>query len=216
MKKTIKVLGAVFIVFIIAVCGLLFWQRHNLMSLLTATQYSSDEIAEKIESNKTAVKQQLNAFMQDDIIELTHEDEERIRRGEVSAEQVFEEIKAKNDTAENDAKSPVAKSIEQLYKVKATYIGKLGELERRAIADYKSLSKEKRGLAGQKYIISKYIKEAADLEKECDGIVDGILNYLKQELESTGEDTQIIKNIKKAYEDEKVLKKSYYLNSYRQ
>ena len=89
-------------------------------------------------------------------------------------------------------------------------------MERRAIADYKSLPKEKRGLAGQKYIISKYIKEAADLEKECDGIVDGILNYLKQELESTGEDTQIIKNIKKAYEDEKVLKKSYYLNSYRQ
>ena len=185
------------------------------MSLIAAVQYSNEEIAEKIENQKETVSEHIKAYTQNEINGFSHEEEERIRRGEVTAEQAFESMIGSTKTEINDTSAIVGKSIEQLYLTKASYIGKLGELERRAVSDYKSLEKEKRGLKAQKTIISHYIKEAASLEKECDGIVDELLSSLKQQLISVGADTQIIKTIKKAYEDEKILKKSYYLNLYR-
>ncbi len=99
--------------------------------------------------------------------------------------------------------------------LKAQYIGKLGDLEKRAKAEYISLKKAGKAVSSKQSFVSAYVSEAAGLESQCDAQVDVILSSLQKELVRQGGDISLIKAIKKAYEEEKILKKSYYINTYR-
>lgn len=60
--------------------------------------------------------------------------------------------------------------------------------------------------------MSKYLKSAATLESQADSEVDALLAELKSKLEAIGADTSIISTMRDSYENEKTLKKSYYLS----
>lgn len=60
--------------------------------------------------------------------------------------------------------------------------------------------------------MSKYLKTAATLESEADSKVESLLSELKSKLVSLGADTSIISTMRDSYENEKRLKKSYYLS----
>jgi hypothetical protein len=54
----------------------------------------------------------------------------------------------------------------------------------------------------------------ANLEKTCDSEVDKVVAELEKKLKELGGDLEIIQIIKDAYDEEKELKKSYYLSLY--
>ena len=68
------------------------------------------------------------------------------------------------------------------------------------------------GLVGS--IAGKYLKTVASLESQCDKDVESLLSDLRTELEAQGKDTSIIETLRKAYNEEKSLKKAYYLDVY--
>lgn len=223
MRRAIRFLKVLLGLFVVAACVLAVWQWNNIHSLITAVRYSEEELAEKIENNKKYEENEVAAYTGGPVRGLSHEEEEQIRKGEITAEQALEKISNKsiaeieNEQAQpaQDANSLINASIEKLYFLKAKYIGRLGELERRAISDYKALSKSQRGIKAQKNIISSYLGEAAALERECDAAVSDILKSLEANLKAINADTKIVNTIKKSYGEEKMLKKSYYFNLYK-
>ena len=58
-------------------------------------------------------------------------------------------------------------------------------------------------------LLGRYIKSVASLESQCDKDVEAVLSDLRTELEAQGKDTSIIETLRKAYNEEKSLKKAY-------
>lgn len=113
--------------------------------------------------------------------------------------------KTQKNTVDTDSSEIVSDYTVKLYSLKATYLGQIGNLIDEAKADYKSG-------ASASELMSKYLSNAASLEKEADSQVDSLLNELKSKLNEIGADTGIVNTMKSSYENEKALKKSYYLS----
>ena len=60
--------------------------------------------------------------------------------------------------------------------------------------------------------MSKYLGKAGSLEGEADAKVEDLLSELKTELEAIGANPSIVDTMRSSYENEKTLKKSYYLS----
>lgn len=108
----------------------------------------------------------------------------------------------------------ISESISKMYALKAKYVNKLGELEREVYKTYTSLPKEKQNKDNKYNIIMENMEYAADLEEKCDNEVYEVISELKTELNKLSGDTEIINILEDAYEEEKELKKSYYLSLY--
>lgn len=230
MKKALKVIAVFLLLFVISIGCLAVWQKDNVASLVTSLRYSKEELAQRIDSNKKQIDEIVERATGVRLRSFNHEEEEQIRRGEITAEQAFERVinelnspallrenavESEDSASVKSLSTIINEHISRMYKLKAQYIGKLGDVERRAIKDYNELPKDKKGSSGQQLIISKYFGEAAGLETECDGKVNEILTSLQNELIAHGGDLELIKTMRKAYEEEKILKKSYYINTYR-
>lgn len=109
----------------------------------------------------------------------------------------------------------VADSIAKLYIQKNNYLSKLEGIEAAALEEFSSIDKpyEERG-PEKKAIISRYMGMVAAWEKECDSIVYGLLDEVKQALKENGQDESIARTIEQSYLNEKKLKKTYYINRY--
>ncbi len=108
----------------------------------------------------------------------------------------------------------VNKHVAKLYIVKNRFVSELGSMEKTIRKQYVSLPKEQQVPTSRKEIAKQYISFVADLELECDAEVESILSALKTELEAVGGDLGIIDAIRTQYEEEKSLKKAYYLDIY--
>lgn len=116
---------------------------------------------------------------------------------------VIPNIKANN----NEPRAIVAEYTLKLSGLKAQYLGQIGGLVDQAKADYKQTRNVKQ-------IATKYIGKATSLEKQADSAVDGLLEELKSKLQAVNADISVVDKMKSAYEEEKTLKKSYYLSLY--
>lgn len=106
----------------------------------------------------------------------------------------------------------ISNSVAQLYLYKASYLAKLGRLEQSAIDTYLALPPEDQTSAAKQKILLSLIPEAVALEKTCDEQVEKILRSLETTLSSKNVDLSIVAKIQTAYENEKSLKKAYYLS----
>ena len=109
----------------------------------------------------------------------------------------------------------INKSAAKLYVVKTEFVSQLADIEKVIRRAYCDLPIEQQVPSSRKEIAGRYIKAVSDLELECDAKVDSILAELKSELEAVGGDLSVIDTIRKQYEEEKSLKKAYYLDVYR-
>lgn len=231
MKKRTKcLLGATGICLLLA-GGICIWQYQNLKALSEATRYSKEELAIQIDKQKEKVEETLKEYGLEETVDFTFEEEEALRKGELTLEEAVIQLEKRQE----EQKKPVAPQVEteeekneispkdqgqvaiqsavsNLYLLKAEYIGKLGALERAARDEYKALSEEERKGSGAKKLMTKYMNIGLSAEKECDQKVAGILTELKQQLQKLGVSTEVIATMKASYEEEKVLKKAYYLN----
>ncbi len=234
--KVLKVVLIILVILIIGIAAFLFYQRDNISAVINSVKYSQEDIQQKINENRTNTENTLKEYDIENLRDFTFEEEEQIRRGEITYEEALEKIMKEsgitdslsvvsdgnssnqsgassnspvpNVTANSDtAKDIVAEYAVKLYGLKAYYLGQLGNLADMAKADYKSSG-------SLKQIASDYLGKAASLESEADSAVDSLLSELKGKLENLDADTSVVDTMKSAYEDEKVLKKSYYLSLY--
>ncbi|MHC1749602.1 MAG: hypothetical protein AB9856_15125 [Cellulosilyticaceae bacterium] len=220
MQKKRKIWLGVLGLVVVAVCSVGIWQRNNVQALVTAGTMDQDEIVTKIEVNKKQVEKAMKDYNITPVRDLSFEEEERIRKGEITPQQAIsnilkeqkaEEKEKKVDTSD-DLQKIVQDAVSKMYGLKAQYVGKLGSVEQRAKSDYLSLPKAQRGMKGKQKIISKYVSYAMGLEGSCDGQVEAVLSELEVKLQKSGGDTSIVRTMRSAYKNEKSLKKAYYMS----
>ena len=120
-----------------------------------------------------------------------------------------EEYKAKNEE--------IAQLIGKMYVLKAKFSNDLADIEKWVSEKYVFYYKEYGGSenipSSVKTKVGKqaYAK-AIELEAECDSQVNNILSRITTLLKETGQSTKIVDEIREAYENEKMLAKSYYMS----
>lgn len=239
MKKAIKVVGIILGIIVIAIVGVGFWQKENLLALWQVTQYSQEEIGGSIEIAKAEVKEALDQYQITYIRDLTLEEEEQLRKGELSIEEAMslivssgigeyktieedksleeekQEVKGSKELQAKETNSEeaiVAKYTTQMYGLKAKYIGLLGGLESRGWQALENIPSEERTVKNLQKVGIPLVKEAIGLESQCNGEVEKVLGDLQAELEAVEGDTSIVETMRQAYYTEKRLKKAYYIS----
>jgi len=104
--------------------------------------------------------------------------------------------------------------IAKMYIIKNKFMKLLENIEDDILNEYISYPKEERNPSLRKSIAGKHISTVATLEIQCDNEVEEVLSELKTKLSALGKDQAIIDTIRKAYADEKSLKKAYYMDIY--
>ena len=98
-----------------------------------------------------------------------------------------------------------------MYVLKSNFESRLGALYEQAKQDYISVPNSQRS-ARKTEVVKKVYSQAVALENECDAQVEAVLKELDSILKQSGGDRSIVSKIRQSYNDEKSLKKAYYLN----
>ena len=228
MKKSKKILLIVLITVFVALVALAIWQWNNMKAVYYfSTIKNSEEIVEKIDEQKKNREDIVSQYIDGTVRDFTEEEERQIIEGKMSVEEATELIKTEFNLSVDSSgtsKTPVssskkkeiddyiAKNIIQLYSYKAYYLGQLGQIEKAAKSDYVALPAKDRTLVSKQAIVDKYLGTANALLIECDNKVHSIMNSIEKRLKDNNMDTAIVKQIEKSYEEEKALKKAYYMS----
>lgn len=225
MKLWKKVLLICLAVVAVSVAAVAVWQRNNIAAVVETLSNSDEQIAEKLDKNKKKLEEELKDKYPSIISDFTAEEEKKIMKGELSVEDAvsslnkeYESVRGKYNVkstgnAETDKKVDklIGDKVIELYSLKAYYLGQLGQLEATAKREYAALPDSQKNLSGKKTIVARHMGQANSLLSQCDSKVSSLLSSLQSELKACGGDTSIIKTIQSAYENEKALKKAYYL-----
>ena len=226
MKKSKKIWLIVLFVVFIALVALAIWQWNTMKAVYYfSTIKTSDEIAEKIDEQKKNREDIVSKYIGGTVRDFTEEEERQIIEGKMSVEEATQLIKnefnlsigkTEQNSVSTDKKKEIddyiAENIIQLYSYKAYYLGQLGQIEKAAKTDYKALPVKDRNLISKQAIVDKYLGTANALLIECDSKVHSIMNSIEERLKENNMDTSIVSQIEKSYEEEKALKKAYYMS----
>jgi hypothetical protein len=108
----------------------------------------------------------------------------------------------------------IATLVARIYVLRESMTGQLEGIVGAAKAEYNALPKEQRTDAKKAEFATRCLRQAAALERQSDATVDTILKEMEPLLRETGGDTGLVGEIRRAYANEKSLKKSYFINQY--
>ncbi|MGD9569977.1 MAG: hypothetical protein AB7V48_16975 [Sedimentibacter sp.] len=255
MKKITKVLFSSFLIVMIAASIFIYWQYDNIAALINGLNNTSDELAEKMDTNRANLKSEVEKYVSEPITDISAEDEQKLVKGEMTVEDIADKYNLpldymKDSDVENDETNSnpdaennetnnipveqtdiqevsediqsdtkaidkaISEGVSKMYALKAKFVNKLGEVERKVYDEYTSLPKEEQNKESKYKIIMSNLEYVAQLEQKCDDDVAKVLDDLEAELIELKGDTEIIKVLKDAYKQEKEIKKSYYLSLY--
>ena len=225
----------VILFFLILVCiAVAVTQRDNISAVIDASKYSKVDIQKQMDDTKTEVQKTLEEYNAPAIRDFTPQEEEDIRKGKITADEAIAKIieesgasqeiqsssssESKSNTTsankgsdvnngEDSVSSVVGQYTVSLYKLKANYLGQIGNV----IDEAKAARKNG---ASASSLASQYMGELASLESQADSAVDAEISQLREKLTAMGADTSICDTMKSSYEKEKRLKKAYYLSLY--
>lgn len=178
-------------------------QQANLpVEIFTDSSLTTEEIAQKLE-----------ALAQEQSSTTDNEDGVYTQNVEAvgSAEEHPSNSSSSINTTSQNYDAELAAMVGEIYALRASFVGQLDGLLQQAKAEYSALSPEQREKQ-KNSLTSKYIGLAGNLESNCDSQMESILSRIQKHLKETGGDTSLVKEIRKVYENEKALKKSYYMS----
>ena len=238
MKKINKILLTILTIIVFAFVAVVVWQYDNISALLNGMNKSTEDLALEIDKKRDDLKTEVEKYTNSLVIDITAEDEQKLIKGEISLEEISEKynlpIEYMKDEEVNKApedisteipteipvdnskqiEKEIGDSVGRMYALKAKYVNKLGELEREVIDQYAKLPESKQNMDAKKELVMSNLDYIAKLEKTCDTEVGEVISSLEENLKDLGGDLKIIQILKKSYNDEKELKKSYYLSLY--
>lgn len=232
MKKWQKITFVAIGIVLLGLGGVALWQRENLQAVYEAMYYNPEELGIQIQSTKQEVERVLEKYDLESIRRLTPEEEEQVKKGELSLEEAVERMmptkneeeavesqdtpEAKPETtpqAVSKKESDLVKaSTVKMYELQAKYLGLLGELEARGMQALRAIPSDQRTVQKMMSVGMPFMQEGLALESQCDGEVEKVLHHLKEELVAIGADYDIVETMRGAYYTEKRLKKAYYLS----
>ena len=126
-----------------------------------------------------------------------------------SASNMSDEYKVKNEE--------IAELIGKMYVLKAQFTSDLSDIEDWVNSEYRKYMKEYDGnipSSVKMKVGQTAYSDALALEKDCDAQVTVIFNRITTLLNETGQSTVIVDEMKAAYDNEKMVAKSYYMSQF--
>ena len=117
------------------------------------------------------------------------------------------------DNSTQEAEAELRQLVATMYVLQATYEGKLEAIVQEAIDEY--TAGEHTSENRTKIVYSKY-DALTKLEKECDQKVADIVARMRELLKATGQSESLADEVQKTYEEEKSLKKAYYIREFQE
>ncbi len=114
----------------------------------------------------------------------------------------------------DDKEEEIASLIAQIYVLKSSYTGRLDAVMDEARREFWKLPKDQQTTSAKQKILSAKLSRIAELESECDSKVEAIMTQLTELLKEQGKDVALVESIRKAYANEKQLRKSHYMSKY--
>ena len=227
MKKLRGRIGLAVLSIVVLICGVILWQKNNLIAVYNGLKYSEVEIEKQVADTKKQVEDAL-AYYELGETKLGGEGPQAEAKGEVQGAPKGEskgETRAEstadkgeegpsikeNTKATAEEKAIVAHYTKEMYSLQGKYEGLIGGLEASGREALRALPKEQRTLANFKAIGMPYVNKALKLESTCDKEVEQILTNLQNELREIGGSEGIVGVMRQAYYTEKQLKKGYYI-----
>lgn len=127
-------------------------------------------------------------------------------------EEVLPEPPSDTEPEKKDISAQKAKLVTKLYSLKTEFTNKLDSVINSALSEYSALPEEQRTSSAKKKILKGKLSEISRLEKECDARVEEVAKELEKLLSENGESLELAESLRKAYKEEKALKRSYYIN----
>ena len=225
MKGWKKIVGGGLVVLVAAGAGAAWHFQNELQAVNYYLRYSQEEQAVLEQENEALLE---NVLQQANLpVEIFNDPsltaEEIVQQLEEKAQQTGTMLEnqqsiGKNDGAEEtldpssqNYDAELAAMVGEIYALRTSFVGQLDGLLQQAKAEYGALSPEQREKQ-KNSLASKYIGLAGSLEANCDSQMEAILSRIQKHLKENGGDTSLVKEIRKVYENEKALKKSYYMS----
>lgn len=176
-------------------------QQANLpVEIFNDPSLTAEEIAQKLEE-----RAQGNGYPTE------HQDSDQNADPVGSSESRPSNSSSSINTTSQNYDAQLAAMVGEIYALRTSFVGQLDGLLQQAKAEYGALSPEQREKQ-KNSLASKYIGLAGSLEANCDSQMEAILSRIQKHLKENGGDTSLVKEIRKVYENEKALKKSYYMS----
>ena len=229
--KVRYIILAVLVLIVLAAGYFSYVNRSNISAAYTlyVTKKNGGDIQTLQQENDERIRSILSRITETKIRDLTAEEAEMLRRGELTGDEAIELLTGNASTIDEAKRivrerKAVAKSIAaskkdaviaQIYVLRAVYSGQIEGLIANAINEYNALPDDRKNTSAKAGIIDSLISRGNALEGQCDAQMEGLLANLTSELQRLGEDTGIISEIRAAYVQEKRIKKAAMLNAYR-
>lgn len=225
MKSWKKIVGGILVVLVAVGAGAVWHFQNELQAVNYYLRYSQEE---------QAVLEQENEALLENVLQQANLPVEIFNDPSLTAEEIAQKLEekaqqtgtmlenqqsiGKNDGAEGtldpssqNYDAELAAMVGEIYALRTSFVGQLDGLLQQAKAEYGALSPEQREKQ-KNSLASKYIGLAGSLEANCDSQMEAILSRIQKHLKENGGDTSLVKEIRKVYENEKALKKSYYMS----
>ena len=222
MKLWKKIVLIVLALIIAAVAFVTVWQWENISALYLLATNSDEEISQMAQEAHKTKEDVLSQYEGITVTDLTPEQENAIMTGEMTVEDAVKEIdetaETKEDNPQKQQPKPVDKKTEivnrylkQIYALKAEFLGKLSNLKDEAQAEFYKFPMEERTKKNKISVMTNKVIDCYELENQCDIKIEALLKDLKRELDAIKADTAVVSEIRKAYKEEKSVKKAYYI-----
>ncbi len=163
MKKKLRLILSLALIILIIV--ILYSQLNNFKGFLYSFKYSGEEIETMLTDNDTALKQQVESFLGHSIREFTEDEQNQIKDGKATEDEVIEKI-----ITEEIEKSLSASSDSQ-----ADTTSNQSEVDNSKAYDKQKESTSSNPTATPSINSAKYITSLYNLKSEYIGILDGMV-----------------------------------------
>ena len=224
MRTTTKIILAVFLILVLALGAVCLWQWNNLMAVKTSLSHSRDDLATMMTTTYQTIEDATEDLQGVSVRDLTDEERQALRAGELRREELIDRMTAQPDvpqtedtqaTAGSEQEDPDQKQLSEylaeIYLMRDDYTAWLEAKYNEAIDAYNALPEEERTTEAKYSIGMQYMKQALTKEDECDAAMAQMEQNISALLAKMGRDDSLVKEIQKAYEQEKELQKAYYL-----
>ena len=223
-------------VFVVAIGAVAWTNFDNIKAIYKATQYNAQEIENKIVENEKKNEEMLQKYNQSNIKPLSEEDSEKLTNGELSEEEAIKLVLGK--TEEKTEKSPeqpkeenkteeapqpqmsvedeekLGELIAKGYVLKGKYNKLIADENYYAASDFYSLPKDQQTKEKKYERGVTFMRNVLKLQDECDAEMETIFSEMTEILKRNNMTTELVDEIRTAYQEEKELKKAYFVNKY--
>lgn len=240
MKKK-NIILLIILIMILVVVGFVAYKYQNYFSAFYhVVTNSSDKLEEKkLETDQRAIET-IKEFGIETVRPLNEEEAAKLNSGELTEEDAVNIVLGRFDSETdnkpesninqdnpsvnpsdnstvsedlNEKNAEIAQLIGKIYVLKAKFTSELDAVEQWVHSEYNKLTaEEKKSTSAKVKIGREAYSRALALEADCDSQIDDILNRLTLLLEETGQSTALVSEIRKAYENEKKVAISYYMD----